>query len=206
VSLGDTPAVEPTFFESPAELRRWFETNHAAAAELYIGFYKKASEKSGISYAEALDEALSFGWIDDVRKGLDENRWMIRFTPRTARSIWSAVNIKRAGELVDLGRMQPAGVKAFEGRDPARANLYSYERESASLAPQDEAAFRRNRVAWDFFEAQAASYRRAATWWVVSAKQEATRIRRLGAPIEHSQAGQRLPSLLARRRPSDRQP
>ena len=206
MSLGDTRVVEPTFFESPAELRRWFEANHATAAELYVGFYKKASGRSGISYAEALDEALSFGWIDGVRKGVDENRWTIRFTARTPRSIWSAVNIRRAGELVGLGRMRPAGLKAFEGRDPARANLYSYERQSASLATGDDSTFRANRIAWDFFEAQAGSYRRAATWWVVSAKQETTRIRRLHALIERSEMGQRLPSLVSPRRPSDRKP
>jgi uncharacterized protein YdeI (YjbR/CyaY-like superfamily) len=198
--------VEPTFFESPAELRRWFEANHATSVELHVGFYKKASGRSGISYADALDEALTFGWIDGVRKGLDENRLTIRFTPRTSRSIWSAVNIKRAGELVDLGRMQPAGLKAFEGRDPARANLYSYERRSASLAAGDDSAFRANGIAWDFFEAQAGSYRRAAIWWVVSAKQEATRVRRLRALIEHSEMGQRLPSLDSPRRTSDRKP
>ena len=198
--------MEPTFFESPAELRRWFEANHATAGELHIGLYKRSSGKSGISYAEALDEALSFGWIDGLRKGLDANRWMIRFTPRTSRSIWSAVNIRRAGELVHLGRMRPAGLKALEGRDPARANLYSYERQSATLAAGDDSAFRANRIAWDFFEAQAGSYRRAAIWWVVSAKQEATRVRRLRALIEHSEMGQRLPSLISPRRTSDRNP
>jgi len=128
---------------------------------------------------------------------------MIRFTPRTSRSIWSAVNIKRAGELLDLGRMRPAGLKAFEGRDPARANLYSYERQSARLAEGDDSVFRANRIAWDFFQAQARSYRRAAIWWVVSAKQEATRVRRLRALIEHSEMGQRLPSLVSPRRTSD---
>jgi uncharacterized protein YdeI (YjbR/CyaY-like superfamily) len=189
--------ADPTFFDSPGQLRHWLEANHDGAPELWVGFHKKASGDGGISYQEALDEALCYGWIDAVRRRLDDRNWMIRFTPRTARSIWSAVNIKRARELVAAGRMRPPGLKAFEGRDPGRANLYSYERTTASLAPEHEAAFRANQHAWEFFERQAASYRRAATWWVVSAKKDETRLRRLTQLIDHCHEEQRLPSFVS---------
>jgi uncharacterized protein YdeI (YjbR/CyaY-like superfamily) len=188
---------DPTFFESPAELRDWLEAKHDRASELWIGFHRKASGDGGISYQEALDEALCYGWIDAVRKRLDDRNWMIRFTPRTARSIWSAVNIRRAEQLVALGRMRAAGRSAFEGRDPARANLYSYERTTAMLSPEQEAAFRSNSAAWEFFANQAVSYRRAATWWIVSAKKEETSLRRLNQLIDYSHKRQRLPAFVS---------
>ncbi|HEY3071589.1 MAG TPA: YdeI/OmpD-associated family protein [Candidatus Limnocylindrales bacterium] len=187
---------DPTFFETPADLREWLEKNHDRAQELWVGFHKKATGAGGITYREALDEALCFGWIDGLTRSLGDRDWMIRFTPRTARSTWSAVNITRVQELLQAGRLRPAGRRAFETRDPARANLYSYERANASLGPEHEAAFRANRKAWTFFEAQPPSYRKASTWWVISAKKEETRLKRLTLLIEHSEDGKRIPSLV----------
>src|SRR5262249_22484482 len=151
------------FFASPKDLRRWLEERHDRESELQIGFYKKGSGKCGISYAEALDEALCFGWIDGVRRSIDAESYTIRFTPRKPRSIWSRVNITRAAELREAGRMHPSGLAAFEGRDEARTRQYSYERGALTLAPDFERRFRENAAAWAFFEVQAPSYRRLAT-------------------------------------------
>ena len=189
--------MDVTFFPSPSDLRDWLAAHHNDAPELLIGFYKKGASATAISYAEALDEALCYGWIDGVRKRLDDASYTIRFTRRKPRSIWSAVNIKRAEELIALGRMQPPGLAAFAGRDPARQNLYSFEQEQIALDDAAETRFRADAPAWDFFRAQAPSYQRAALWWVVSAKRDETQRRRLDALIACSGNGQRLPHLLA---------
>jgi len=187
--------VDVRFFETSAELRSWFEEHHDTVRELWIGFFKKSSGKPSISYQEALDQALCFGWIDGVRKSLDGASYTTRFTPRRSRSIWSQVNIRRVGELAALGLMHPAGLKAFDDRDPERTNLYASERATVTLSPEYEQTFRGNREAWEFFHAQPPSYRRPAMWWVMSAKKEETRIRRLSALIQVSQDGRRLPAL-----------
>ncbi|MCC7451517.1 MAG: YdeI/OmpD-associated family protein [Anaerolineae bacterium] len=184
--------MDAAFFESQADFRHWLMSNHAAANELWVGFYKKDSGQTGITYAQALDEALCFGWIDGVRKRIDDNRFMNRFTPRKPRSIWSQVNTARAEELIRLGLMQPAGLKAFETRDQEKARQYSYEARNRPLDAQYEQQFRANQQAWDFFQAQAPSYQRAANWWVMSAKKEETRLRRLVTLIGDSAKGQRL--------------
>ncbi|MFZ0636285.1 MAG: YdeI/OmpD-associated family protein [Candidatus Acidiferrales bacterium] len=176
-----------TFFQEAAELRAWLDENHEQARELWVGFYKTHAEKAGATYAEALDEALCFGWIDGVRKSMDEFRYTIRFSPRRAKSIWSRVNLKRAGELVKLGRMAPAGLQAFHGRDKKRAKLYAYENRERELPRDYERKFRANVNAWEFFRAQAPSYQRTAIYWALSAKQEATRLRRLDALIKASE-------------------
>ena len=199
--------MKPTFFESGAAFRRWLERHHASATELLLGFYatelllgfyKKGAPKSGISYREALDEALCFGWIDGVRKSIDEHAWTIRFTPRKARSIWSVVNIKRTHELIAAGVMHPAGAAAFEQRDEKRSQLYSYEARTRPLGAPYERVFRANARAWRFFEAQPPSYQRAANWYVMSAKQEATRQRRLATVIACSARGEWLPGMISR--------
>ena len=193
--------MKPRFFRSPAELHAWLEAHHADEAELQIGFYKKSSRRRGISYREALDEALCFGWIDGLTRGIDDERWTIRFTPRKRNSIWSAVNTKRAKELIALGRMRPAGRKAFEARDTSKTKRYSYEQlRSAELDPKHARRLRANAVAWKFFSAQAPSYRRAATWWVTSAVKQETRGRRLDALIAHSARGERLPQFVSPKR------
>jgi uncharacterized protein YdeI (YjbR/CyaY-like superfamily) len=184
--------MKPTYFPSAAEFRSWLIQNHDHHTELFVGFHKKDSGKPSIPYPEAVDQALCFGWIDGVRKSIDATRYMVRFTPRNAKSYWSRVNTKRAGELAELGLMQPAGRKVFAARDQAFTVRYSFERENAELSPACSKQFKRNRKAWAFFQSQAPSYRRVATWWVVSAKQEATRLRRLQTLINDSARHKRL--------------
>ncbi|MEX2554664.1 MAG: YdeI/OmpD-associated family protein [Actinomycetota bacterium] len=184
--------MKPIFFKTPAELRRRLAKDHAKAVELWIGFYKVASGKGGITYKQALDEALCFGWIDGKAMSLGEESWMIRFSPRKARSPWSRVNIKRAGELREAGRMRPAGLKAFEGRDRSKDMSYSYENALRALAPAYEKRFMAKRKAWKFWEAQPPGYKRTAAFWVMSAKREETQLRRLATLIEDSAGGRRI--------------
>ena len=187
--------MRPTFFKKQADFRTWLEKNHDKKRELLVGFYKKAPGKPSMSWPEAVDEALCFGWIDGVRKRVDDTRYTIRFTPRTGRSTWSAVNIKRAKELKKQGLMLPAGIAAFEKRSEERSRTYSYERKHAALDPAFEKRFRANKKAWAFFDGQTASYKKAAVWWVISAKREETRLRRLDQLIEVSSQGQAIPPL-----------
>ena len=182
-----------TFFKTPPDLRKWFEANHASVTELWVGYYKKDSGKPSITWPQSVDEALCFGWIDGIRKSIDDVRYMIRFTPRKSRSIWSAVNIKRANELIELGLMRPAGLKAFAARQENRSGIYSYEQRSPELTKQYGKILKQNLVAWKFFQAQPPSYRKAANWWVVSAKKEETRLQRLEKLIQHSERGERIP-------------
>ena len=157
-----------------------------------VGFHKKNSGKASITYQEALDEALCFGWIDGVRRNLDVSSYTIRFTPRKPKSVWSAVNARRAHELIAEGRMTPPGLAAFAKRDEARARQYSYERENVAFDAASEKAFQANKPAWEFFRAQPQGYQWLHTWWVMSAKKEETRARRLAVLIEASAEGRRL--------------
>jgi uncharacterized protein YdeI (YjbR/CyaY-like superfamily) len=183
----------PSFFTTPAEFRAWLEENHERAAELWVGFHKKATGRPSITWPEAVDEALCFGWIDAIRRSLGDESYMIRFTRRKPRSTWSAVNIARAKELIAEGRMRPAGLAAFEARSDDRSAIYSYEqRHAAKLPPDQEREFRANQRAWEFFQAQPPWYRKTALWWVVSAKREETRARRLRTLIEDSANGRKL--------------
>jgi uncharacterized protein YdeI (YjbR/CyaY-like superfamily) len=188
--------VKATFFKTPDHLRRWLGRNHSSATELWIGMYRKSSGKRGVTYREALDEALCFGWIDGVRKRLDEDSFVQRFTPRRPNSYWSAVNIKRAQELIEAGRMHPAGRAAFERRDTARAEKYSFERQNARLDQGMEKRFRANPRAWAFFESQPPGYRRLIAHWVTSAKKEETRRRRLEMLMKESASGRRVGLLI----------
>jgi uncharacterized protein YdeI (YjbR/CyaY-like superfamily) len=191
---------EPTFFETPASLRAWFDAHHESARELWVGFRRKGSGLPSVTWPEAVDEALCVGWIDGVRKGVDETSYKIRFTPRKPRSTWSAVNIRRVGELTDAGLMRPAGLAAFSRRSSERSAIYSYEqRVDARLSEEQETEFRASADAWRFFCAQPAGYRRTAVYWVVSAKREDTRRRRLATLIADSAAGRRLAHLTQRR-------
>jgi uncharacterized protein YdeI (YjbR/CyaY-like superfamily) len=184
--------MKPTFFETPDELREWLGAHHHSAAELLVGLHKKGSGRPSITWPQLVDQLLCFGWIDGVRKTLDENSYTIRVTPRRARSIWSAVNLKRAKELIALGLMEPAGLAAYEARDEERTRIYSYERAQAALGQELENLFRANPTAWKFFESQPPSYRRLATHWVMSAKRADTRHRRLATLIQDSANGQRI--------------
>ena len=188
--------MEPTFFSTPAKFRAWLRKHHDSAPELLVGFYKKGSGKPSITWPEAVDQALCFGWIDGVRRSLDDERYLNRFTPRRPRSNWSAVNIKRANELIDLGLMQPAGLKAFEARTEDRSAVYSYEqRHSIELDPAFERRLRRNKKAWEYFRTKSPSYRTTAVYWVMSAKKQETRERRLARLIEDSAHGRTVPPL-----------
>jgi uncharacterized protein YdeI (YjbR/CyaY-like superfamily) len=180
------------FFRSPSAFRKWLETNHTKAAELWVGFYKTDSGLPSITWPESVDQALCFGWIDGVRKRIDDASYMIRFSPRKPTSIWSAVNIKRAAQLAEEGLMRPAGIKAFEARKENRSGIYSYENRSSAFPDSYERTLKQNKVAWEFFHAQPPWYRKTACWWVVSAKKEETRLRRLQTLIDCSAAGQRL--------------
>ena len=185
----------PRFFRSPSELRAWLEKNHGAASELWIGFFNQRSGQKGITYREALDEALCFGWIDGVRKSVDEGRYVQRFTPRRARSKWSLVNIKRVGELKALGRMCAPGLAAFDGRDLTRSGVDSLARANAKLTGALERQFRANAPAWAYFQSRPPGYRRLAAWFVMSAKKDETRLKRLATLIAVSAKGRPLPGL-----------
>jgi uncharacterized protein YdeI (YjbR/CyaY-like superfamily) len=181
--------VEPTFFATPEELRAWLEEHHESERELLVGFHKKGSGRPSITWPQSVDQALCFGWIDGVRRSIDAESYSIRFTPRQARSTWSAVNVKRVGELSAEGLMHPAGLAAFERRTADRTGIYSHEREQAKLEPEQERAFKADAAAWAWFQAQPPWYRRTATHWVISAKREATRQRRLEQLIADCAAG-----------------
>lgn len=179
--------MKVTFFKSATECRRWLEQKHNKATELWFGFYKKNSGKRGISYQEALDEALCFGWIDGLKKSVDESSYTFRFTPRKSKSVWSLVNTKRAEELKKLGRMKPPGLKALAARNPAKSGIYSFENPARKLSASCEKEFKTHKEAWKFFRAQPPGYQRTASFWVMSAKKEETRLRRLAQLISASE-------------------
>ena len=184
-----------THFKSQAEFHKWLSKNHDKATELVLGFYKVASGKKGITYKEALDEALCYGWIDAVRRSVDEDSYSIRFTLRKPSSIWSLVNIKRVGELRDMGLMQPPGLAAFDKRTEKRTAVYAFEQDNPQLDEASEKLFKKNKKAWIFFKEQAPWYQRNASWWVVNAKREETRQKRLVTLINDSEEGRRIKHL-----------
>ena len=184
--------MPPTFFKSPSAFRAWLAKHHAKERELLVGFHKKDSGKPSMTWPESVDEALCFGWIDGVRKRIDDESYSIRFTPRKTVSTWSAVNIKRATELSGLGRMMPAGLSAFAARRENRSGIYAYEQRSESLPEPFAAIMKKNKAAWAFFSVQPPSYRKTLCWWVVSAKKEETRVMRLDKLIEASANKRRL--------------
>lgn len=185
--------MEPTFFATPEKFRAWLAKNHASKVELLVGFHKVESGTPSITWPQSVDEALCFGWIDGVRKRVDEVSYTIRFTPRRATSKWSTVNIRRVAELEKLGRMQAAGRAVFDKRSKAKSSTYSYEqRFSARLEPAHAKRLRANSKAWKFFSSQAPSYQRACIHWITSAAQPATREKRLARLIATSAAGSRV--------------
>jgi uncharacterized protein YdeI (YjbR/CyaY-like superfamily) len=188
--LPEPKKIEPTFFATPSEFRSWLEKHHDEVGELLVGFHKKGSGRPSITYAESVEEALCFGWIDGVRRSIDDTSYSMRFTPRRARSSWIAVNVARVKGLTRQGRMHPAGLRAFEARSENKTGIYAYEqRHMAKLGAEQERRFRANRKAWGYFSAQSPSYRQTAIWWVVSAKKEETRQRRLATLMEDSEHG-----------------
>ena len=188
--------MAPLYFASPSEWRRWLTAHHADTDELWVGFHKRATGKPSLTWPESVDEALCFGWIDGLRKRLDAERYMIRFTPRRDGSIWSAVNVRRVAELTRKRRMRAAGLRAFKGRTAAKTAVYSFEqRKKPQLAPAYAKRFKANGAAWQFFTTQAPWYRRTTTFWVISAKQEETRLKRLAKLIDDSANGRRIDSM-----------
>ena len=183
---------EDVYFPTVADLRAWFEANHDKLDVAWFGFYKVGSGVPSITYKDAVDECLCFGWIDGVRYSIDEQRWHERFTPRKRGSFWSSVNTKRALELIEAGRMTPAGLASFEARDQSRTERFDAERAAAVLSPEEEAQFRANAVAWDWFEAAPPSYRKPAIAYVATAKRPETRQKRLETLIADSAAGRKL--------------
>ena len=184
--------MKPEFFKTPADFGTWLEKNHATATELWVGFYTKHSGKPSITWPESVDQALCFGWIDGIRKRVDEISYQIRFTPRRLGSIWSAINIKRAKELVRQKQMRPTGLKAFAARIENKSGIYSYEQRSAELKQPYAKLLKKNKAAWNFFENQSPSYRKMIGWWIISAKREETRMARLAKLISESAKGKRL--------------
>ena len=184
---------EPVFFATPGELRGWFESHHAAERELLVGFFKKGTGQASVTWPEAVDEALCVGWIDGVRRSLGAESYCVRFTPRKAGSIWSDVNVRRVAALTAEGRMRAEGRTAYGKRKEARSGVYAYEQtEAAELPEWAVTRFRENPAAWEWFQKQAAGYRRTAAWRVVSAKQESTKVKRLEGLIDASSQGRRL--------------
>lgn len=184
--------MKPKFFRTPLEFRKWLATNHEITRELWVGFYKKDSGNRSITWPESVDEALCFGWIDGIRKSVDEVSYKIRFTPRRRGSIWSAINIKRVRTLTKAKRMKPAGLKAFAARVENKSGIYSYEQRRAELEKPYAGLLKKSKAAWDFFHKQPPSYRKMIGWWIVSAKKEETRMKRLQKLIETSERGTRL--------------
>lgn len=181
--------MKPKFFASPAAFRQWLQQHHQTTAELVVGFYKVGSGRASISWSQSVDQALCFGWIDGVRTSIDADSYQIRFTPRKPNSIWSAVNIRKIEALTQQGLMHPAGLQSFASRKLHKTKLYSHENEDVQLSPQFEKQFKVHKAAWQYFQSLAPSYRKASANWAMSAKQEATRLKRLQQLIADSTAG-----------------
>ena len=180
------------FFETPADLRKWFRAHHESAAELWVGFYRKGSGRASVTWPEAVDEALCVGWIDGIRKRLDDESYTNRFTPRRTRSVWSAINIARVAALTKARRMRAPGLAAFAKRKENRSGIYAYEQRRDRLEEPYAGIMRKNARAWAFFQAQPPSYRKLMGWWVVSAKREDTRLARLEKLMAACAAGRRI--------------
>lgn len=183
---------KPLFFSSPEEFNKWLEVHYQTEKEILVGYYKVATQKPSMSWSESVDEAICFGWIDGIRRSIDEESYCIRFTPRNPRSNWSAVNIKKVEDLIALGKMRPAGLAAFEKRTDNRSAIYSYENRPEKLSMELEMRFQENIQAWDFFINQARSYQKTMIYWVMSAKQKQTQQDRLDKLIEASKSGNRI--------------
>jgi len=182
----------PTYFATPEDFRAWLVEHHQTVSELLVGFHRKRTGTPSVTWPESVDEALCVGWIDGVRRRVDEHRYAIRFTPRRRGSIWSAINIRRVTALKAEGRMLPAGLEAFEARTENRSVVYSYEQRPIELPDPYAKVLKRTPKAWAFFQAQPPSYRKQMIWRIVSAKREETRQRRVKKLVAASKAGRRL--------------
>jgi uncharacterized protein YdeI (YjbR/CyaY-like superfamily) len=188
---------KPAFFPTPSDFRTWLEAHHDKLREQIVGFHKKSSGKPSITWPESVEVALCFGWIDGVRKSLDETSYTIRFTPRKATSTWSSININLVRKLTKQGLMHPRGLEAFAARNEKKSGIYSYEqRKNARFSREQEKQFRDNKPAWDFFQSQAPSYKQLTTYWVITAKKEETKQKRISILIDHSQHQRKIPRLI----------
>lgn len=181
--------MKPKFFKKPSDFGKWLAQNHDKKEELIVGYYKVATGKPSMTWSESVDEALCYGWIDGIRRKHDEESYTIRFTPRRPKSIWSAVNLAKIVQLTKEGRMQPAGLKVYKNRSDNKLNGYSFEQKKGDIkfTKEYEALLKKNKEAWTFFKSQAPYYKRTATWWVISAKREETRLKRLTQLIQDSE-------------------
>jgi len=180
--------MKPTFFATPEAFRKWLQKNHLTAYELLVGYYKVKSGKPSMTWSQSVDQALCFGWIDGVRKSIDNERYQIRFTPRKPSSIWSAVNIEKMEDLTKLGLMQAAGLACFEKRTESKSKIYTYEKETPQFTLAFQKQFKANKKAWTYFQSLAPSYKKSSICWVMSAKQTATQQKRLTSLIADSEA------------------
>ena len=188
--------MKPKFFADQLKFRSWLKKNHEKREELWVGFYKVNSGLPSLTWPESVDQALCFGWIDGLRKSIDDKSYMIRFTPRKPTSTWSAVNIKKVAKLKKDGLMRPAGLKAYQRRDEKNSGIYSFEqKKAAQLSKEYEAEFKKEKKAWAYYRDAAPSYRKQTTWWVMSAKKEETRRRRLGILIDHCEKESKIPQV-----------
>lgn len=183
------------FFATAVDFHAWLAEHHADTQELWVGFYKKDSGRASLTYPESVDEALCFGWIDGIRKSLDAESYTCRFTPRRPGSLWSPFNIQRVQELITLGRMQPPGISAYDSRKEKIFGEFTYANRSPDLAEPYAGILKQNTAAWAFYQAQPPSYRKVANWWVVCAKQEETRLKRLAELAECCVQGRLIPGV-----------
>lgn len=190
----DSNNTNVTFFKTPAGFRKWLEKNHAKKTEVWVGFYKTSTGKKSITWPESVDQALCYGWIDGLRKGIDEESYKIRFTPRKKTSIWSNVNLRKIKELTEAGLMMPPGLQIFEARKEDKSGIYAFEqRKNAELDPASEKKFKANKKAWAWFKKTAPTYQVTAIWWIMRSKQEATKQKRLNDLIFYSEKHEKLP-------------
>jgi uncharacterized protein YdeI (YjbR/CyaY-like superfamily) len=188
--------VSPVFFNNKSALRAWFENHHQSETELLVGYYTVKSKKETITWSQSVDEAICFGWIDGIRRSIDQERYCIRFTPRRPGSNWSLVNIKKVEELTKQGLMHPSGLEAFSGRKDVNSGVYSYESNKQALLHESmEKVLRQSKRAWSYFESETPSYRKISIRWVMSAKQEITRLNRLNELIKACEAGKKIKAM-----------
>jgi len=185
--------VDVIFFNNPEEFSDWLEEHHAEASEVWVGYFRKSTQRTSLTWSSSVDVALCFGWIDGLRKTIDEKSYKIRFTPRKKTSVWSAVNVKKVKAQIQLGKMKPAGLNVFNSRTDEKG--YSSEDRNVQLAKEYEEQINVNQPAWLFFTHLAPSYKRDSIWWVMSAKKEETRLKRLGILITSSEVGLKIPTL-----------
>ena len=175
--------MNPVYFKDQNEFRTWLEKNHKSESEIIVGYYKVGTGRPSLTWSQSVDQAICFGWIDGIRRSIDEERYCIRFTPRKPTSIWSKVNIKKVEELKKKGLMTETGLQAYNSRKDSKSGIYSFEKDAARLDDDSERLFKSNQIAWDFFVKQAPSYQKTKIYWIMSARQEATRISRLNKLI-----------------------